>query len=259
MDSNTANGGPAGKWTRAAMKRGGNDSLYNVDLSGNEAAQEMMEAEAVSEIQRRARHVQNESLTSSGRALQRVLDSEKIASENLEVLRTNSEQLSRVESRLDETSHQVKISNNKADHLKSLNRLFFLPTFGSKKAKKLDKIIEKDRAEIQKRSDARVNSSYTRGEALSKVINLKDDQSTAGDNVFYTTPEGVERDSTEVQIDKNLSGITKSLGKLKIMGQAMSDELDVQNKQVNNIAAMADTADSKIRGTNKKVYKLITK
>lgn len=257
--SNAANSNPRSKWTRAAMKNSASDALFNVDPSGNEETQKMMESEAIEEIQRRTRQVQNESLASSGRALQKVLESEQIASGNLGILKSNSEQLSRVESHLDEAAHQAKISNSKAEHLKSLNRLFFLPSFGGKKSKKVDKIIEKDRAEIQKRSDARMNSSCTRGEALSKAIGLKEEQTTFDQPILYTTPEGIDRDPTEIEIDKNLSGITKGLGKLKIMSQAMNEELDNQSAQVSNIATMTGNADEKIKGANKKVYKLITK
>lgn len=246
------------KWTRAASGKDKKSSLMvNLEPSGNKATRDLMEASALSEIQRQTKQVQNDSLASSTRALKKVIESEKIAGKNLGTLRVNSEQLSRVEGRLDEAAHQARVSNTKTEHLKSLNRLFFLPSFTGKKAKKIDKIIEKDRAEIQKRNDARNNLSFSRGEALSKAINSP----TEDQNItqVYTTPENIERDETEVQIDENLSGITKSLGKLKVMGQAMSQELDLQNKQVENISSMTENADSKIRSTNKKVYKLITK
>jgi hypothetical protein len=42
----------------------------------------------------------------------------------------------------------------------------------------------------------------------------------------YSTPEGLERDEQEEDIDSNLGHISSGLTRLKMMSYAMNDELD---------------------------------
>jgi synaptosomal-associated protein 29 len=57
-------------------------------------------------------------------------------------------------------------------------------------------------------------------------------QSNGGSRSFYSTPEGLERDDLEDEIDGNLGQISSGLSRLKMMGLAMNEEMDSQQDQL---------------------------
>ena len=59
-----------------------------------------------------------------------------------------------------------------------------------------------------------------------------DNYVASGNRNFYSTPEGLDRDATEEEIDNNLGQISSGLGRLKMMGLAMSEELESQDSQL---------------------------
>ena len=156
------------------------------------------------------KQIQNDSLDASSRALGKLTIASEIATSNLSKLALQSEQLEKVDKRLDEADQHAKISETKTTRLKALNGWFFLPAIGSKSSKKKQEALEKKAAEREsktekenrKRVDPRANNS-------SSAPAISSRGSSVGGRVghIHSTPDGLERDSVEEGIDSNLNQI----------------------------------------------------
>lgn len=98
------------------------------------------------------RQTQSTSLHTTRRALEKLNNTELLARNNANQLQAQSEQLRRIDKKLDVTDHHVKASDAKADELKALKRFFFLPTFGASKrnAAKQEK-LKREREDMERR------------------------------------------------------------------------------------------------------------
>lgn len=163
-----------------------------------------------------------------------------------------------MERKLDEAAANAKNVDAKVDHLKSLNRFFFLPSFGAKKAARKEE-------EFKKQQESMVFSSK-----LAKERDLewkgRDERIARGDGIgnvtmatqktWMTTPEGVERDEVEEEIDANLGHISTGLSRLKMMGAAMSVELDSHQGQIRRIEERTEVTRSRVDRLNGKVDRI---
>ncbi|KAI8803583.1 hypothetical protein BJ742DRAFT_682969, partial [Cladochytrium replicatum] len=203
-------------------------------------------------LQERTRDVQNESLASTRRALNRICETENIAQSSMSKLHSQSEQLQNVENRLDAAGQQIKISDSKANELKSLQRSFLLPVFGGgKKAEKRGKkrLNVRKRSAMQKKSicaETGWREDYDRHAKVSQP-----NPNDAGRS--YSTPQGMERDHVEQEIDNNLDQISSALSRLKFMGESMNSELDSQMGRLNRIDDKTNSAQERLARTHKKV------
>ncbi|KAJ3023272.1 Protein transport protein S9 plasma membrane t-SNARE [Thoreauomyces humboldtii] len=197
-------------------------------------------------LDRKTTKVQNDSLLSSRRALQRMHEADAVAVNNLNRLHSQGEQLNKVSSRLESAQSHAKVSDAKADHLKSLNKYFFLPSFGGKKAKRReDRVLAETtnqappepETEAAPYRSAYADSQYGRGQS----------------GGHYSTPANIKRDATEEEIDSNIDQISSGLSRLKMMSSAMNASLDAHNAQIRTISGRADTTSEYMRNTTRKV------
>ncbi|KAJ3238992.1 Protein transport protein S9 plasma membrane t-SNARE [Chytriomyces hyalinus] len=237
-------------------------------------------------LARKTRATQNESRDTTRRALQKMYDAEEIGQKSLTQLNQQSEQLHRIEHRLDSADSHAKISEAKAGELKALNRWFFLPTFGaSKKAAALEEKHKKEMTEAESRHEARKESArngggyYSGRSGASSESDLSRGGRSGGDsrgarggggdggNVrggyggssgggkSYSTPDGLERDSLEEEIDNNLDEMSAGLARLRMMGQTMGSEIESQTGHIRQISDRTD----QVRDRVDKVHRDISK
>ncbi|KAI8813288.1 hypothetical protein BJ742DRAFT_751952 [Cladochytrium replicatum] len=209
-------------------------------------------------LQERTREVQNESLASTRRALNRIYETENIAQSSMSKLHSQSEQLQNVENRLDAAGQQIKISDSKANELKSLQRSFLLPVFGGgkKAAKKKEEEFKRQEEERKaKEEDSRRAEEDRRNRWREDYDrHAKGSQPNPnGAGRSYSTPQGLERDHAEQEIDNNLDQISSALGRLKFMGESMNTELDSQMGRLNRIDDKTNSAQERLARTHKKV------
>ncbi|KAI9011176.1 hypothetical protein BC832DRAFT_590421 [Gaertneriomyces semiglobifer] len=210
-------------------------------------------------LDRKTQKVQNDSLMSTRRALQRVMETEDVGRSNLEKLGMQGEQLYKVEGRLDVASSHVKVSDAKADHLKSLNRFFMLPSFGSKKAKKKEEAARREKAELEARDLEREEEDRARSRRLGR-FEASDAQSYKSPHKgMYSTPDGIERDATEEELDNNLDQISSGLSRLKMMASTMGEELDSQTHQIKRIEGRAISTGETLDHTTGKINRILGK
>ncbi|KAH6575974.1 hypothetical protein BASA62_001683 [Batrachochytrium salamandrivorans] len=183
-------------------------------------------------LQNKTKETQGESLSSTRRALQRLNETHATAQNNMGMMNQQSEQLHKIECRIDVAENQAKVNDAKVDHLKAVNRFFMLPSFGKGKAKRREAKLKKQEEEGKPTSKHAPGHTTASGAA----------QNGSRYDRIYTTPQGVDRDDVEEELDSNLNDISSGLSRLKMMGQAMNSELDSQTKQLNRIHDRTDSS-----------------
>lgn len=134
-----------------------------------------------------------------------------------------------------------------------------LPAFGSKSAKRREESLTK---QLQTQKDEETAAGLRdmerrdRHESLQGQMQGSSRESslyTGPSHHSYSTPEGLERDNTEEEIDGNLNKISSGLSRLKMMGRSMNDELDAQKDQVSRIQDRTDTSKDRMNNLNRKM------
>ncbi|KAH9272348.1 hypothetical protein BASA83_005441 [Batrachochytrium salamandrivorans] len=185
-------------------------------------------------LQNKTKETQGESLSSTRRALQRLNETHATAQNNMGMMNQQSEQLHKIECRIDVAENQAKVNDAKVDHLKAVNRFFMLPSFGKGKAKRREAKLKKQEEEGKPTSKHARPAGHTTASGAA--------QNGSRYDRIYTTPQGVDRDDVEEELDSNLNDISSGLSRLKMMGQAMNSELDSQTKQLNRIHDRTDSS-----------------
>ncbi|KAI9090876.1 hypothetical protein DFS34DRAFT_636773 [Phlyctochytrium arcticum] len=256
--SNAGNGGS--RWAAAAQAAEQRTSNYGGG-GGNGSSTGFRSWENVDEepedydssgwLERKTKKVQNDSLHGTRRALARLNEADNLASSNLTRLHSQSEQLYKVDSRLEAAEDKAQVGDAKADHLKSLNRYFFLPSFGGKKAgKKEEKVVKGVETRAARDESHLDNHRREREQRFQDIQNRDYSSSTRG---MYSTPDGIERDNTEEEIDGNLDQISSGLARLKMMSQAMNSELGTQTQMIGRISDRSDRTGERLRNTSRKI------
>ncbi|KAJ3023273.1 Protein transport protein S9 plasma membrane t-SNARE [Thoreauomyces humboldtii] len=252
--------GGANKWTNAAAaaeQSSHDNGMPAVQRSWETVDEEEEDYENEGWLDRKTKKVQNDSLMSSRRAVERLHATDAVATDNMAKLSYQSEQLYKAEGRLESAQTHVKVSDAKADHLKSLNRFFMLPSFGSKKAKKREAIAKKESEERAFREDERKLGEHDRAVRLGRIEDIQTRNFALQQGTTYSTPQFIERDDTEREIDDNLDQLSSGLAKLKMMGQVMNTELDAQRGQVNRIMDRSDITAERLNVTTNKVNRML--
>lgn len=204
------------------------------------------------------RRIQQESASSTRRALNRLNETQGIAQANLSSLNQQSEQLYAAERKMEDSQRVATANSTKVTSLKTLNRFFMLPSFGAqKKAQKAEEKLRKQQEEdrIKGKSAKQREKDWkerdSRNEALEQEMGRGQ-----GQQQMYTTPGGLVRDEFEDEIDSNLGQLTSGLARLKMMGQAMSNELDGQSRQLDRLADRTDSTRDQVTNLNRRVRDL---
>jgi synaptosomal-associated protein 29 len=80
-----------------------------------------------------------------------------------------------------------------------------------------------------------------------------------GGQKFNTTPHGMKRDDTEAEIDSNLDQVSAGLSRIRMMGQAMNQEIDAQQSQITNIQDKTSMVDGRVQNSTSRLNKLLDK
>ncbi|KAJ3222466.1 Protein transport protein S9 plasma membrane t-SNARE [Clydaea vesicula] len=266
IQSTTQQSQSGGRWAQAAQaaetqNRGEyqNGGYYY----GQSIEQEPDEEEEKSEwLSNRTRQVQQDSVESSRRALHKLRQAEESGSKSLNLMATQSEQLANAERRLGSAEHHIKSSNAKTDEIKAYNRFFMIPTFGAEKKgrKKQDK-LNREREEQCMAEDERYAQTSTSIQQMREQSNRSyggsEYQQRNHHTGYYTTPDGLERDDLENEIDGNLNEISSGLARMKMMSLAMQTGLKEQSDQISRIGDRSDRANESVIRVNGKMERII--
>ncbi|KAJ1559206.1 hypothetical protein HK405_011592, partial [Cladochytrium tenue] len=234
-------------------------------------------------LQRKTKKTQQDSVDTTRRALAKMREAEDSATSGLNTLNQQSEQLYNIEHRLNVAESHAKVSEAKASELKSLNRFFMMPTFGAnKRTKNIEDRAKREMAEAEAREHerrARVQDVMERNAPSSSSgssspasgsrsrwggggggsNNNNSNNNNGGSYKAYSTPEGLERDEREEEIDGNLDEMSAGLARLKMMGMAMSSEIESHNDHIRRIGDKSEDVRARIDKANKQVNQIMKK
>ncbi|RKO90187.1 hypothetical protein BDK51DRAFT_21797 [Blyttiomyces helicus] len=210
-------------------------------------------------LDRKTKKVQNDSLMSTRRALQKMNDTEKTAERNLEKMNSQTEQLYKIENRLQGAEQHVKVSDAKADQLKTLNRFFLIPSWGSGKTKRREEAARREAEERELIEQERREQEAERASRSARTAGFRGagGHPPRGSSSSYSTPQGIDRDDTENEIDSNVDQLSAGLARLKMMGQTMNSELESQTLQVGRITDRTDRTGERLNNTNTKLNRIM--
>ncbi|KAJ3206604.1 Protein transport protein S9 plasma membrane t-SNARE [Entophlyctis luteolus] len=193
------------------------------------------------------RTVQLESLDTAREALAKLSHADELGTASMASLAGQSEQLRRIEHKLDQADAHAQIAGAKVGQLKAVNRFFMVPASGA--------INRATRKEDEARQTLQTNSnrfaSSTTGSSTNITTAYAPSAASAGaSGGFYTTPSGLERDAVEEEIDSTLDQMSSGLMRMQQMAGAMTNELQSQKDMIGRINDKVGVVDGRVQKAN---------
>lgn len=226
-----------------------------------EARQQQEEDEAVDEIKQDIRFTKQSSVASTRNTLKMAQEAEMSGMNSLGLLGHQSEKLNNVERNLDLLKVQNKIADDKVAELKKLNRnilaVHVSNPFNSRrrqrereekiKNRKIEeKLMQEHTSQQLSNSTQRIEGAMRGNSETGAVRERYQRQQILDRAKKYQFENDEEDDMMEVEIDRNLDQIQQISGRLKKLAVATGEELNSQQKRVNNIEDSTDDLDIKI-------------
>ncbi|KAJ3772282.1 protein transporter SEC9 [Lentinula raphanica] len=274
-------------------QKSGSGRFFDGPGTGREPAPGEENDEDVEGIKTQTRFIKQESVNSTRNALMMARQAEETARGTLSKLGNQSESLANTERHLDMAKSHGQRAEDKTDELKQLNRSIFRPviTF-NKDAKrraqeaKIQERYEEERSERERTMmDVRETqnrlgraATYGRGDDDEDLLSngppggIGEEGITSGGsgrfrkseqqrirnremNSRYRFEATASDDELEDELDENLDEISDVTKRLKALGSAMSQELDSQNKRIDNITSKTDGVDMKLANLTRRQKK----
>ncbi|KAK9394267.1 synaptosomal-associated protein 25-like [Crotalus adamanteus] len=193
-------------------------------------------------LEQRIHHINNESLESTRRMLQLVDESKDAGIRTLVMLDDQGEQLDRIEDGLDQIIQDMKEAEKNLSDMAKCCGLFVCPCAKLKNMKAMEA--------------SKAASSNTQD-----VVSQQPIMMTAGTQMMMSGPfiQRVMKDDVEDEIEQNLIQVDSMLSNLRSMAVDMSNEIDVQSKQVENIKEKAVANVISISEANNQTTKMLKK
>jgi synaptosomal-associated protein 29 len=144
-----------------------------------------------------------------------------------------------------------------------------LPTFGSKKSKAAEEKAKREIEEAERQEELRKARMETAMNNASHPYSSSSSSSNGGSggsrygnnsgsvsSKYYSTPEGLERDELEEEIDGNLDQISAGLARLKMMGNTMNTEIKTQNDHIRRIADKSEGVKGRVDHINSELNRI---
>lgn len=223
-----------------------------------EARQQQEEDEAVDEIKQEIKFTKQSSVASTRNTLKMAQDAERAGMNTLGMLGHQSEQLNSVEGNLDLMKVQNKVADEKVAELKKLNRSILAVhvsnPFNSKrrrrereeqlKNRKIEEKLMREQTNQQiSRSTQRIEGAMNANGNTSEVRERYQRQNILEKAKRYQFEDDEEDDEMELEIDRNLDQIQQVSNRLKKMALTTGQEIDSQQKRLNNIEESTDDLD----------------
>jgi len=227
--------------------------------------------EDVEGIKKQTRFIKQESVNSSRNALRLAREAEEAARNTLTRLGDQSERLANTERHLDVSKGHSIRADDRTDELKQLNRSIFRPVIvfnkDAKRAAQEAKIQARYEEEREEREQNMMRIRETqnrigRAQGYGRGGNVEEEgQSGMGSGQYrsadqlsvrkeqrkrYQFEADASDDELEDELDDNLDEIGDMTKKLKALGMAMNQELDAQNKHIDNIEQKAVGLDGRL-------------
>lgn len=233
------------------------------------------EEDDVEGIKQQTRFMKQESVNSTRNALRMAREAEETARGTLSKLGDQSERFANIERHMDVSKGHSQRASDKTDELKQLNRSIFRPVIvfnkDAKRAARDAKIQERYEEERQEREKAMLDVRETQDRLGRAQTYGQNDDGGQGSGRFrspaiqavrkeqrkrYQFEATASDDEMEDELDDNLDEISEVTKRLKALGTAMGQELDVQNKRIGTIEQKTVGLDNKIFNNTERLKKI---
>ncbi|KAF2723253.1 hypothetical protein K431DRAFT_344820 [Polychaeton citri CBS 116435] len=255
--------GSAGDQTYGGSGTGGYDSTempggYGGYGSERQLTAEEQEEEDVQAAKQEIRFIKQQDVASTRNARRIAEQTEITGRETLARLGAQGERIHNTERNLDMASNQNRLADEKARELKTLNRSMFAVhvanPFTAKKREEAANAIALDKHQRERaQRDATASAAYSskaRHHAQQRDLNgnviRQANAKSLADRAKYQFEADSEDDEMENEIDENLDAIHRGVKTLNMVGKAMGEEIESQNRHIDRISNKTDKVDDEI-------------
>ncbi|KAK7058944.1 Protein transport protein S9 plasma membrane t-SNARE [Paramarasmius palmivorus] len=255
------------------QRSAGSGRFFDGPDLGREPAPGEENDEDVEGIKQQTRFVKQESASSTRNALRMAREAEETARNTLGRLGDQSERLANTERHLDVSKGHSQRADDKTDELKQLNRSIFRPVIvfnkDAKRAAREAKVQERYEEERQEREKAMIDVRETQnrlgraqtygqddGEGSGRFRSAQSQSARKEQRKRFQFEATASDDELEDEIDNNLDEISEVTKRLKALGSAMGQELDSQNKRIDNIEQKTVSLDNRIFRNTERLKKI---
>lgn len=202
------------------------------------------EEEALSAIQQRIGHTENESLESTRRALRLLNETEEVGVTTAAELVRQGEQLRNIDERLDEVDHTLTATQRNINSLKSIFGNLFTRT-------------PKPAPSKPSTTNAKMTSSSSfsgTGSASAAPNRTMSGEAPPTSKAQFAVITGSDR---EQELNANLDEMSKGLSNLTRLAREMGSELDRQDPLISRISNKAELTKGKIDVQNDQMKKIL--
>ncbi|XP_038623215.1 synaptosomal-associated protein 25-like [Tachyglossus aculeatus] len=192
------------------------------------------------EIQRRVNQVTDESLESTRRMLQLVEESKDAGIRTLVMLDEQGEQLDRIDEGLDQITQDMKEAEKNLTDLAKCCGLCACPCLQLKVSKAYQAVWGPGPGGV------------VAGQPSSRVADEREQMVMSGGYIHRVT-----QDAREDEMEENLVQVGSILGNLRSMALDVSNEIDIQNTQMDKINEKVILNEERIREANTRAKKIL--
>lgn len=233
----------SGSTPQPGASSGGSYGGYGEQREMTEEEQEEADYQA---ILAEKRQVQQESVSSVQRSVQMARQANEVGRATLARLGAQGERLHNTEKNLDLAANQNKIAQDRAAELKTLNGSMFAVHVGNpftskqRQAKADEEILARHRSEREQREATR-RDGYAATQRMEQnmrqlgVGGAGRQQGRKKDYGKFNLDDEEGADELEDQIDDGLTELEGQVKMMNMVGRAIGQEVDAQNKQIDRI------------------------
>ncbi|KAM8915271.1 synaptosome associated protein 23.1 isoform 2-T2 [Spinachia spinachia] len=214
-----------------------------------------MDDMTVEQMAIRADHVTDESLESTRRMLQLAEESKQTGANTMVILDQQGEQLKRVDEGMDQINQDMRQAERNLTDLSKCCGLCVCPC---------DRVSSIENDSKYKRTWGMRGGDGESDSDGSKVVSrqpsgVRNGQAGQMNNSAPSGPyiKRITNDAREDEMEENLDAVGSIIGNLKTMAQDMGNEIDQQNKHIDNITNKAEMNRLRIDEANQRANKLL--
>ncbi|CAD5214418.1 unnamed protein product [Bursaphelenchus okinawaensis] len=206
----------------------------------------------IEECEKQFKELIQGSLASTQRSTAQLDNAEKMVNQTALNLLEQREKLEKTEKNLDEINHKTQLTQRSLNSLKSV--------FGGFFKNKFSKVPQKPNA------PELITHSASAGKLGRVVEEVEGFTGAAADTLALRPSLGAESRNAikgsrwevmDNEIDENLGSMSGQLSRLRMLGQALGDEVDDQNKMLDRIQTKAERNDHVVRSQDNQMKKLL--
>ncbi|RMD39953.1 hypothetical protein DV735_g5181, partial [Chaetothyriales sp. CBS 134920] len=226
------------------------------------------EEEDIQATKQDIRFMKQQDVSSTRNALRIAAETEEIGRNTLARLGAQGERMHNTDRHLDIGNNHINIAEDKAKELKTLNRSMFAVhvnnpfTAKERRAQRDEKILERHHNEREQReatreaafrSTQRMNQNF---KGVEETYNTRSKKTNLAERSKYQFEADSEDDAMEDEIDRNLNELHGAAKRLNLLAKATGEEIDQQNKLIQNIAEKSDRFDDRLHMQTEKLKRI---